>query len=175
TPLVEIVNPSRLRTMIDVPEADVAPLKVGAAARLTVDAYPNRTFTARVSRISGALDPKTRTMRAEVLVENTDGALKPGMFGRISLDLERRANVITLVPDALQFNKDQAYVFVADHGKARRVRVETGADDGTRVEIVSGLSGRESIILQASEPLVDGMPIVVSSDAAPKPTPTEGS
>ncbi|MBI1872407.1 MAG: efflux RND transporter periplasmic adaptor subunit [Acidobacteria bacterium] len=159
TPIVTIVNASKLRAMVDVPERDVASLAVGRSARLRVDAHPDRTFVAAVSRFSGALDPKTRTMRTEVLVENKDGLLAPGMFGRISLDLERRANVLTLPPTGLHYQKDQAYVFVADSDRARQINVQIGADDGTRVEIRSGLAGGESVIVKASEPLVDGTSI----------------
>jgi membrane fusion protein (multidrug efflux system) len=162
TSIVRIVNASRLRAMVDVPERDVASLGVGRSARLRVDAFPDRTFVATVSRFSRALDPKTRTMRTEILVENTDGVLAPGMFGRISLDLERRANVLTLTPAGLHFQKDQAYVFVADHDRARRLDVQLGADDGTRVEIVSGLAGGEPIIVKTSEPLTDGTPITTA-------------
>jgi membrane fusion protein, multidrug efflux system len=175
TPIVTIVNPRRLRTTIDVPERDVAPLEVGATARLTMDAYPDRTFTGRISRISGALDPRTRTMRAEVLIENRDDTLKPGMFGRLSLDLEKRMHVVTLVPTALKFDKDQPYVFVVNDGHARRVRVETGADDGEHVEIVSGLSGGELIVVRASEALIDGTPVAISSGAMSNRNPKEGS
>lgn len=162
TPIVKIVNASRLRAMVDVPERDVASLGVGKTARLRVDAYPGRTFVATVSRFSRALDPKTRTMRTEILVDNKDGVLTPGMFGRISLDLERRANVLTLAPTGLHYRKDQAYVFVADNDRARRVDVQIGADDGTRVEILSGLAGGESIIVKASEPLADGTPVMTA-------------
>jgi membrane fusion protein (multidrug efflux system) len=162
TSIVKIVNASRLRAMVDVPERDVATLSVGRSARLRVDAYPDRTFVAQVSRFSRALDPKTRTMRTEILVDNTDGVLTPGMFGRISLDLDRRVNVLTLTPAGLHYQKDQPYVFVADHDRARRHDVQIGADDGTRVEIVSGLAGDEPIIVKASEPLADGTPVTVA-------------
>ncbi|MBI3491688.1 MAG: efflux RND transporter periplasmic adaptor subunit [Acidobacteria bacterium] len=169
TPVVKVVSAARLRAMVDVPERDVAHLRIGASARLRVDAYPDRTFTATVSRFSRALDPQTRTMRTEVLVANGDGALTPGMFGRISLDLERRANVITLTPAGVRFQKDQAYVFVAAKDHARRVDLTIGVDDGVRLEVVSGLTGGEAIIVKASAPLADGMPIAV------KPAPTATS
>lgn len=161
TPVVKVVSAARLRAMVDVPERDVAHVQIGASARLRVDAIPDRMFTATVSRFSRALDPQTRTMRTEVLVANGDGALTPGMFGRISLDLERRANVITLTPAGVRFQKDQAYVFVAAKDHAQRVDLTIGADDGVRLEVVSGLAGGEAIIVNASAPLADGTPIAV--------------
>jgi RND family efflux transporter MFP subunit len=163
TPIVRIVDASRLRAMVDVPETEVAHLEDGKAARLRLDAYPGRIFVGRVSRFSRALDPKTRTMRAEVLIVNKDGTLAPGMFGSISLDLERREDVLTLTPASVHFQKDQTYVFVAENGRARRVKVICGADDGNVVEIVSGLAGTEAIIARASAPLADGTPITVAA------------
>ncbi len=163
TPIVRVVNASRLRVTVDVPEREVGYLRVGAPGRLRVEAYPDRIFHGTVSRFSRALDPGTRTMRTEVLVDNEDGALAAGMFGKTSLDLEKRENVLTLAPAALRYQKDQSYVFVAEDGRARRVNVVCGADDGRAVEIVSGLTGAESVITEASAPLSDGDSIRVAA------------
>jgi RND family efflux transporter MFP subunit len=159
SPIVRIVNASQLRAMVDVPETDAAWIREGSAASLRVDALPGRVFQGTVSRFSRALDPATRTMRTEVLIANPDGILVPGMFGRIALELERLENVLTLAPAQLHFDKDQAYVFVAADGRARRVKVVCGADDGKVVEIVSGLTGGEAVISKAPAPLSDGAPI----------------
>lgn len=102
-------------------------------------------------------------MRTEVLVSNGDGALAAGMFGRISLDLEKREDVLTLTPAALRYQKDRSYVFVADGGRARRVDVVCGADDGKTIEIVSGLTGAESIITGSSAPLSDGASVRIAA------------
>lgn len=166
-PIVRIVDASRLRAMVDVPETEVAHLEEEKTARLRLDAYPGRIFEGVVSRFSRALDPKTRTMRAEVLILNKDGVLAPGMFGSISLDLERREDVLTLSPASVHFQKDQTYVFVAENGRARRVKVTCGADDGNVVEIVSGLTGTEAIVARASAPLADGTPIAVAASKNP--------
>jgi RND family efflux transporter MFP subunit len=166
SPIVRIVNASRLRAMVDVPETDVARIRKGGAATLRVDALPDRVFEGSVSRYSRALDPATRTMRTEVLIANTDGILASGMFGRIDLELERLENVLTLPPAHLHFEKDQAYVFVAEDGRARRVNVVCGADDGNAIQIVSGLTGGEAIISKASASLSDGAPIRLA-DSSP--------
>lgn len=159
TPIAKIANSSRLRAMVDVPETEVAHLAVGRPARLRVDAHPDRIFEGAISRFSGALDLKSRTMRTEILLANKDGTLAAGMFGRISLDLERREQVVTLPAGALRHEKQKTYVFLVDGGRARRVEVVCGADDGNLIEIVSGLSGTESVILKASGSLVDGVPV----------------
>jgi RND family efflux transporter MFP subunit len=172
SPIVRVVNASRLRAMVDVPETEVAHIREGIPARLRVDAHPGRIFEGTVSRFSRALDPATRTMRTEVLIPNRDRALAPGMFGRITLDLETRDDVLTLSPSGVRFEKDRAYVFIAENGRARRVEIVCGADDGKAVEIVSGLSGDEQVISKASGSLSDGAPIV---PAAPPAAPRSGS
>ncbi|MBI4169783.1 MAG: efflux RND transporter periplasmic adaptor subunit [Acidobacteria bacterium] len=166
SPIVRIVNASKLRAMVDVPETDAARVHEGSAASLRVDALPGRAFQGTVSRFSRALDPATRTMRTEVLIANPDGILVPGMFGRIALELERLEHVLTLAPAHLHFEKERAHVFVADDGRARRVSVVCGADDGNAIEIVSGLTGGEAIISKASGPLSDGVPIRLA-DSSP--------
>lgn len=159
SPIAHIADASRLRAIMDVPETDVAQIREGSPGRIRVDALPGRVFEGMVSRFSRALDPATRTMRTEVPIANPEGVLAPGMFGRITLELERLENVLTLAPTHLHFDKDQSYVFVAADGRARRVNVVCGADDGNAIEVVSGLTGGEGVISKASAPLSDGAPI----------------
>ena len=163
-PILKLVQASSLRLMVDVPDTEVSFVEVGKPARLRVDALPDREFQGQVSRFSRALDPRSRTMRTEVLIPNPDGALAPGMFGRISLDLERRENVMTLAPSMVHFQKQKAFVFLAQDGVARRVEVVPGADDGNKIEITAGLSGREAVIAQASEAIADGTPIRIMNE-----------
>ncbi len=165
TPVVRMVDASRLRAMVDVPENDVARLEVGRRARLRVDAHPEGEFAGGISRFSRSLDPQTRTMRAEVLVANDERLLAPGMFGRISLDLETRRSVLTLPPGCIRREKQTAYVFIAESGRTRRVNVVCGADDGVTVEIVSGLTGSEAVIAKAPAGLADGVAVTVASGA----------
>jgi RND family efflux transporter MFP subunit len=164
-PIVRIVDASKLRAMVDVPEIEAARVREGSPASLRVDALPGRTFEGTVSRFSRALDRATRTMRTEVLIANPDGVMAAGMFGRISLELERLEDVLTLAPAQLRFEKERAYVFVADDGRARRVDVVCGADDGNAIQIVSGLKGGEAVISKASASLSDGAPIRISTSS----------
>jgi len=161
TPVARVVDSSKLRLTVDVPESDVAWVGEGKLARLRVDALPDRLFDGKITRFSRALDPRTRTMRTEILVDNPDGFLAAGMFARVSIDLEQRDDVLALPPSCVHFQKDQAYVFVVDQGSARRVNVVCGADDGNAIEIVSGLRGAESVVVSAPGSLTDGAPIAV--------------
>ena len=162
TPVARVVDSSKLRLIVDIPESDVAHVGEGKLARLRVDAMPDRPFEGKITRFSRALDPKTRTMRTEILVDNPDGCLAAGMFARVSIDLEQRNDVLALPPSCVRYQKDQSYVFVADQGSARRVNVVCGADDGNAIEIVSGLEGTESVVVSPPGSLTDGAPIAVA-------------
>lgn len=165
SPVAKLVNARKLRLMIDVPEVDVARVTVGNGAIVQVDAFPGETFQGKVSRRGEALDPGSRTMRVEVEIDNADGRLAPGMYGRVRMDLETRKDVLSIDPKWMKLQKDQAYVLVVQDGVARRVNIKIGADDGKVVEVVEGLSGTEDVIVSAVGAIVDGAPI--SAAAAP--------
>ena len=168
TPIVKVVNSSRLRVIVDVPESDVPHVVVGSAARLSVDAFPESSFTGTVARRAEALDPASRTMRVEIEVDNSDGRLFAGMFGRIVLDLDTRQNVLTIDPQWMRLQKDRPYVMVASEGMAKKVLFETGADDGNAIEVVSGLDDDAQVIV-GFHTLSDGdkVEIVGTNKSAP--------
>ncbi len=164
--IVKLVNAKKLRLMVDIPEVDVSHVAVGNAAKIEVDAVADTTFEGKVSRRSEALDPASRTMRVEIEVDNADGRLVPGMFGRVRMDLETRRDVLTCDPKWLKLQKDQAYVLVVRDGVARRVNVKLGADDGKVAEVIDGLTGDEDVIVAAVGGIVDGAPCVIKSEPA---------
>lgn len=167
TPVLRIIDASKFRVIVDVPGVDVAFVKNGNLAELEVDAYPDKTFRGVVARRAEALDPATRTMRVEVEIENKDGELMAGMFGRIRLDLETRKDVLTIDPMWMKLQKDQPYVFVAKQDGsghiATRVNVQTGADDGKFVEIREGLSETDRVIVATSAPLRNDASIEIAN------------
>ncbi len=113
-------------------------------------------------RFAGALEPKTRTMRTESDFPNREGVLRPGMYGQATLLLEKRGSVLTVPPGALLLEGGKTYVFTVVDGKAKRVPVRTGFDDGIRVEITEGLTGNEPVIVTGKSAVQDGAPVKVS-------------
>jgi RND family efflux transporter MFP subunit len=162
SPIVTVARVDTLRIFIDVAEPEVPFVKKGNAVTLTVDALPGRDFEGACTRFATALDPKTRTMRTEIDIPNRDGLLRPGMYGRVNLTLERRENVLTVPAGALFIEGGKTCVYTVADGKAKRVEVETGLDDGIRVEITKGLSGHEPVIVTGKSAVRDGAPVKVS-------------
>ncbi len=163
SPIVTVMNMDMVRAFVDVPEPDVVSVTRATPARLTVAAIAGREFEGTVTRYSTALDPKTRTMRAEIDFPNRDHALRPGMFGAATLVLERREGALTLPAAALLTEKDAAYVYTVQDGAARKAPVTTGLNDGIVVEILSGLAGTEPVIVSGKGIVTDGTRVHVGS------------
>ena len=169
-PIIALAKVNKVRLAIDVPELEAPNVRVGATARVTIDAMPGRHFQGSVSRFSRSLNPATRTMRAEIDLPNPQGLLLLGMFGRATLKLEVRAGAVTIPAEALHAEGDRSFVYQAIGGQARRVEVETLPGDGIDIEITGGLDGSERIIIAAREPLSDGTAInAIEMDLESKP------
>jgi RND family efflux transporter MFP subunit len=160
-PIITVQRADVVRAITAVPESDVPFVDRGDPATLVVRALPERTFAAAVTRAADALDPATRTMRVEVDVPNPDGALRPGMYGELSLDLDQRPGVLTLPATAVMNDKGQTVVYVVGGGTAHKVAVTTGAEDGGRIEIRAGLDGTEQVVAEGGGALSDGTPVRV--------------
>jgi RND family efflux transporter MFP subunit len=162
SPVVTVARVDTLRVFIDVPEPEVLFVKKGNPATITVDSLPGKVFEGTTTRFATALDPKTRTMRTEIDIPNRGGELRPGMYGRVKLTLEHRANALTVPASALIVEGNKVYIFTVVDGKARRTEVQTGFDDGIRVEIIKGLTGSEPFITTGKSAVKDGTPVQAS-------------
>jgi membrane fusion protein (multidrug efflux system) len=119
----------------------------------------------KVVDISDSVDPDTRAFRVDVLVENADGELKPGMFGRSEIVTERRRDTISVPKSVVLRRNNQDVVFIADkeadaaHAIARQVPVETGLQGKDEVEILLGLESGQMLVVRGYEVLQDRTPV----------------
>jgi len=142
---------SSVRVQIEVPERQIARVGVGTQVRITVDPYKSETFGGAVGRVVHSLDPRTRTMGVEVDVPNRDGRLKPGMFARVDLVVERRRGAMTIPVEALRVGEAKPSVMAVRKGAVEAVVVELGIADGERIEVVRGLADGDQVILQGKD------------------------
>lgn len=156
-PIVTLMNMDTVRVFVDVPEPDVPRVTRGTPARLSVASLPGGEFLGTVTRFSTALDPGTRTMKTEIDLPNPGHRLRPGMYGVVTLELERRDKALTLPATALLAHDGVSYVFVVVDGRARRVAVRTGLDDGIVVEILEGLADGDVVITAGKGLVTEGM------------------
>ena len=169
--IVSMVDISKVRVLVDIPEAEVRAAQVGTRAEIQFDALPGKDFPAAVSRTAGSLDPTMRTMRVEIDVENPALLIYPGMFARVTLAVDPHPAALVLPADAVTLQQDRAFVFVDAQGKAKKVQVTLGIEDGRRWEILKGLSGTEGILIPEGKALQEGDP--VRPVEGPKPPPTK--
>lgn len=131
-------------------EQQVGAIVADMDASFTLNAYPGQQWTGELTHIGSALDEATRTLTVRVDLENPDGLFRPGLYGSLRLSpADVGAESVVIPNDALQQLNDDVVVFVPgdESGEYRAVPVRAGRSDGTRVEIVEGLSAGDSLVV----------------------------
>jgi len=161
-PLLRVAKVDVIRVKTYVPERDSIWADVGDSATVTFEALPGRVFTSKVARVSGALDPATRTMLVEIDLPNGDGSLRPGLYGQTRIALERHAGVLALPSSAVRVADTGAQVLVVASDAVRRRSVTLGIVDAQWAEITAGLDGGERVVADgATSNLADGAAVRV--------------
>jgi RND family efflux transporter MFP subunit len=156
-PVLELADMDRLRVYLYLPQDDALAVKEGDEAALELSR--GEEIHAKVTRMSRSLEPRTRTMLAELDVPNDPPRMYPGQFVRVRLQVARRARP-SVPPSALVFRGDAPNVAVVEGNRLKLVPVVLGEHDGTRVEVVKGLQGGERVALDAGG-ISDGAPVQV--------------
>src|SRR6185295_809403 len=138
-PVMSIVRVDPLKVIAEIPEKMAPWIRDGQPVQLKVDAYPDRTFTGSVSRISPAVNTATRAFPFEALVPNKDAVLKPGTFARVHIESGKVDEVLTLPYLALQYRYGVNRAFVIDGDKLSARELKVGDRVGDRIEILSGV------------------------------------
>jgi RND family efflux transporter MFP subunit len=168
-PVVKLAQNDTLRLILPVPVTDVAGIRNGQTVDVRVDSL-NRTLEGKVTRSADSIATATRTMDTEVDVPNADGSLVPGMYAEVKLHLAARPNVLSVPLDAvdgLGTSVQQAYV-VRD-GIVHLTPVKVGLQTATRLEILSGLSAGDKVIVGRHTGLSDGQRVDAQSAAYESP------
>jgi membrane fusion protein (multidrug efflux system) len=154
--LLTLQQVSRLRLVVPVPEEDVGGIVNGASVVFQAPAYPERTYSGRIARISHALDQKTRTMAVELDVTNADGSLAPGMYPTVKWPV-RRARAALFVPKtSVATTTERTFVIRARDGRAEWVDVKRGAADGDLIEVIGNLKPGDLVVRRATDEIREG-------------------
>ena len=159
--IFRVTDPTPLKANVFVPERELARLKPGQPATISVDALAGRNFPATVKLVSPVVDAATATFKVTLEVNDPKGDLKPGMFSRVGIVFERRAEALTIPRVALLDTDGSANVFVVTAGKAEQRSIKTGLSNAGRVEVVDGLKGGEQVVVVGQNGLKDGNPVRV--------------
>jgi Cu(I)/Ag(I) efflux system membrane fusion protein len=177
----EIIDLSRVWVLADAYETDLRHVRPGMRARLTLKAFPNRTFQGRVAFIDPLLDPKTRTAKVRIEVPNPAGELRPEMFGEVVLEGKSREGV-RVPTDAVIHSGTKSVVFVAlPNGKFQPREVQLGEGDSEWIEVLSGVEAGDGVVTRANF-LVDSesrlrasLASLTQGPAAPAPAPDDAT
>jgi RND family efflux transporter MFP subunit len=162
--LFHIAAMHRLRVFVNVPQVYSRAAQPGLTAELTLKEFPGRRFTGTLARTSGAIDVASRTLLTEVDVDNPKNELLPGSYAEVHFKLPSAASTLRLPVDSLIFKADGLQVATVDAAnRVAMVAVTAGRDFGDTVEIVSGLSGSERIVLNPPDSLTDGQMVRVAA------------
>jgi len=155
-PILQIVNDSRLRLVVPVPEALVGELKTGQQVSFTVPAYPAQPFKAPIQRIAHEVDQKTRTMPVELDVPNRDGKLSPGSFCNVPWPVDRSYPTLFVPASAVTTDQQHTFVIRIQNNKTEWVTVQTGQTVDGNIEIFGELKPGDQVVKTASDALRSG-------------------
>ena len=142
---------------VDLIGEDIATVRVGLEARAGYQAFGERAFAGSVIRLAPTVDSRTRALRAEVEIDNSERLLRPGMFVEVTIVGERRENVPVIPRRALTERGGQRVVFVLNGQRVEQQPVTTGLGDDEFVEIVEGVGTGERVVVRGLETLTDQM------------------
>jgi RND family efflux transporter MFP subunit len=157
--VVTLMDYSRVRVQAFVPEPEVPFIKNGVPAKVSVEELPGRVFPGSVTRYAHALDPATKTMLTEIEMPNPTGELRPGAYASVELEVERKQNALLVPVQALLTEKAGTSVFTVVDGRAKKIPVQLGFNDGAHVEIASGIRDDQKVILIGKQTFNDGQPV----------------
>jgi len=168
TPILAMMDLDEVKMLVNVIEKELVRLQKGQEVKVTVTAFPNRTFQGRIAIITPALDLQSRTAEIQITIPNPGYILNPGMFGRMEA-LLRADPKATLIPiQALITDEDKDFVFALKDGKAYRRPVQKGISKDTVVEIIQGLNPGDQVVTAGQEFLRDGIPVRLAGKSEKK-------
>jgi RND family efflux transporter MFP subunit len=156
SPILTVDRIDVLRLFVSVNENEVLRLKLGQLAHVELDAVPGHRFEGQVVRLSPSLDPATRTLDAEVQLQNRSGELRAGMYGRAAIVTGVHAGALTVPVGAVQISNGHSFVYALRGEKVERREVQTGVDGEEWLEILSGLRPDDEVVVAGLEGLSDG-------------------
>jgi len=146
-PVVRLAEISKLRLVLPIPESLAAQTHLGDPVKARVQAL-NQDFVGKVSRFADSLDRQTRTMETEIDFDNRDGRLIPGMYAETQLSLREKKDALTVPLESVTRNGDDATVLAVNPDNSIGERhVKLGLEDSVRVEVLSGLTDKDRVVI----------------------------
>ena len=160
--LLTLEDQTHLRLVVAVPEADVAAISPGGRVGFTVPAYPGQTFQGEIARVSGTIDPKTRTMAVELDIANPQHLLAAGMFPDVVWTTRRPKPSLLVPPSSIVTTTERSFVIRVRDGRAEWVSVARGYPAGELVEVFGALAPGDEVVRRGSDEIRDHSTVQVT-------------
>ena len=162
-PLFTVQQVVPVKLLVGISESEYTKVKKGDTVTLTVDALPGRTFRGKIDRLYPVIDAATHTFKAEVVVDNQNRVLRPGMYARVTVNFGSRSSVV--VPDQALVKQEGTgtrFIYVLqEDGTVKYLPVKTGRHIGTEYEIIEGLQDGWKVVVKGQAALRDGVKVNV--------------
>jgi membrane fusion protein, multidrug efflux system len=165
--LLVIQDVTHLRLVVALPEEDVGGIMSGARVDFRVPAYPDRTYTGAVARISHVLDVKTRTMAVEMDVLNRDGSLSPGMYPSVKWPIRESRSLLLVPKTSVVITTERMFVIRDRNGRAEWIDIRKGTADGDLVEVAGDLKVGDLVVQRANDEIREGDTIRTTTKKKP--------
>ncbi len=165
-PIATLVSLNPLYVNFTVPQQELVKLAVGGQVTVRTDAFPDKTFTARVNAIAPEVSAETRNVAVQATLQNPDELLRPGLHVSASVELPVRQEAIVVPLTAINTSASGDSVFVVRNGKAEAVPVVAGRRVGTRVVVERGLAAGDVVITSGQIRVQPGAPVAVAAAQA---------
>lgn len=165
--LFRLAQTDPLRVYVRVPQSLIYAIAPGQIAELTFQELPGRTFTAKVTRTAGAIDPASRTLQVELQVANPQGEILAGSYAQVRFNEATNAHGLSLSDNTLVFRAEGMQVALVSSNNLVQLRaIKLGRDFGNTVEVLSGLAASDRIIINPPDSIADGMVVQVAAPVA---------
>jgi len=156
-PIVSVIDVIRVKTVVPIAEGLLSTVNVGQVGQVTVDAYPEREYRGRVTRISPFLNPETRSADVEIEIANEKGELRPGMFARVVIESGQPQSSLAIPRSALLTRGTEKAVFLVSEDSVTHYRaIQIGRIQGDYVEVLGGLEAGTQVVTFGAQKLNEG-------------------
>lgn len=161
TPVALVVNIDRVKISLDVPEKYLPKISLGQEANIMVDAYPQEVFVGKVAKISPVVSLENRAAPIEIALDSPDHRLKPGMFARVSLIIEKHPLALVILKEVILGKEPDTYVYLIQDNKAVMKKVTLGLRSGPYYEVREGIKEGDLVVIVGQQRLYENAPVAV--------------
>ncbi len=161
SPLVTIIQIDKVKVKTSLPSIYYSKTNKNIEITITNDVYPDKIWKAKISKISPIIDPLSRSFDIEMVIENENFLLKPGMFANVNIIFEHKKDALLVPRESVIIEGNKSYVFTVENGISKKINVKTGIITYKKVEIISGLKEGQLVVTFGARRLKEGMKVKV--------------